>query len=228
MNKTASSSRFRMVGIVLALFVMATVGILMFDQQHSLGKEGASRKADVEAGPRVHTLVVGSGTGGSTLSFQAEALPWASATLYAKIGGFLKEIRVDKGSRVQKGELLAVIQSPETEKQTLALKSNYENLQRVADKYVLLGHQKIASDLDVDNAQAAAQIAKQTWLSQAELEGYEKLVAPFSGVVTARFVDPGAFIQNASSSTASQQIVTVSDGSRLRVTFFLDQNTASL
>ena len=91
-----------------------------------------------------------------------------------------------------------------------------------------MGREKIASDLDVDNAQAAAQVAKQNWLYQAELEGYEKLVAPFSGMITARFVDPGAFIQNASSSTASQQIVTVADVSRLRVTFFLDQNTASL
>ena len=228
MNDTAPTSRFRLAGIALALFVLATLGILMFAQEHSLRKEGASRKAEVEAGPRVHTLVVGSGAGGATLSFQAEALPMASATLYAKIGGFLKEIRVDKGSRVEKGELLAIIQSPETEKQTLALKSNYENLQRIAEKFVELGREKIASVQDVDNAQAAAQVAKQTWLSQAELEGYEKLVAPFAGVVTARFVDPGAFIQNASSSTASQQIVTVSDFSRLRVTFFLDQNTASL
>ena len=228
MNETASSSRFRIVGIVLALVVLATVGILMFAQERSLRKEGASRKAAVEAGPRVHTLVVGDGTGGSPLSFQAEVLPMASATLYAKIGGFLKEIRVDKGNRVQKGELLAIIQSPETEKQTLALKSNYENLQRIAEKYVELGREKIASVQDVDNAQAAAQVAKQTWLSQAELEGYERLVAPFAGVITARFVDPGAFIQNASSSTAAQQIVTVADVSRLRVTFFLDQNTASL
>jgi len=227
MTETASS-RFRIVGIALALFVLATVGILLFAQQHSLGKEGASRKAEVEAGPRVHTLVAGAGTGATTLSFQGEALPMASATLYAKIGGFLKEIRVDKGSRVLKGEVLATIQSPETEKQTLALKSNYENLQRIADKYVELGQQRIASVQDVDNAQAAAQVAKQNWLSQAELEGYEKLVAPFAGVVTARFVDPGAFIQNASNSLSSQPIVTVSDLSRLRVTFFLDQTASSL
>ncbi len=228
MNETASSSRFRIAGIVLALLVLATVGILMVVQRHSLGKEGASRKAAVEAGPRVHTLVVGAGAAGSSLSFQAEALPWASTTLYAKIGGFLKEIRVDKGSLVRKGELLAVVQSPETEKQTLALKSNYENLQRTAEKLVQLGREKIASTLDVDNAQAAAQVAKETWLSQSEVEGYEKLVAPYAGVVTARFVDPGAFIQNASSSLSSQPIVTVSDVSRLRVTFFLDQSASAL
>src|ERR1035438_1211346 len=228
MTEIRSASRFRLVGIIVAFLVLATVGMLLFAQQHSLGKEGASRKADVEAGPRVHTLVAGAGTGEATLSFQGEALPRVSATLYAKIGGFLKEIRVDKGSLVQKGDVLAVIESPETEKQTLALKSNYENLQRTADKFVQLNREKIASALDMDNALAAAAVARQTWLSQAELEGYEKLLAPFAGVVTARFVDPGAFIQNASSSLASQQLLTISDVSQLRVTFFLDQTASAL
>jgi RND family efflux transporter MFP subunit len=228
MSEPAASSRFRIVGVLLALVVLGTVGGLMFAQQHALGREGNQRKAEVEAGPRVHTLVVGSGSGASTLAFQGEAMPMVSTTLYAKLGGFLKDIKVDKGSRVEKGQLLARIESPETEKQTLALKSNYENLQRVADRFVQLGREKIASSLDVDNSQAAALVAKQTWLAQAEVEGYQKLVAPFSGVVTARFVDPGAFIQNASSSTSSQPILTVSDLSRLRVTFFLDQSAASL
>jgi RND family efflux transporter MFP subunit len=82
--------------------------------------------------------------------------------------------------------------------------------------------------MDVDNALAAALVARQSWLAQAEVEGYQRLLAPFTGVVTARFVDPGAFIQNASNSLSSQQIVTVSDLSRLRVTFFLDQAAASL
>lgn len=223
-----TSSVFRTRGIVAVLLIAGTVGGLMFARQHALGREGAQRKAEVEAGPRVHVLVVGAGAGEAVLSFQGEAMPMASTTIYAKLGGFLKEIRVDKGSRVRKGELLAVLESPETIKQTLALKSNYENLQRTADKVAQLGREKIASSLDVDNSQAAATVAKQNWLSQAEVEGYQRLVAPFAGVVTARFVDPGAFIQNASNSLSSQQIVTVSDLSRLRVAFFLDQAAAGL
>jgi len=223
-----ASSRFRIMGTGLAILVLALVGGLMYAQNHALGKEGAQRKAEVEAGPRVHTLVVGADLAASSLTFQGEALPMAATTVYAKLGGFLKEIRVDKGSRVQKGQVLAVIESPETEKVTLALKATYDNLQRTADKYAELGRQKIVSALDVDNAQAAAATARQNWLAQKETEGYERLVAPYAGVVTARYVDPGAFIQNASSSLASQQIVNVADLTRLRVTFFLDQTTAGL
>ena len=227
MTQTAPSSKFRTVGTGLAVAVLAAVGLLKFSQTHALGQDASRRKAEVEAGPRVRTLTVGGQSGEASFSFQGEALPMASTTLYAKIGGFIKEIRVDKGSRVQKGELLAVIESPETEKATLALKANYDNLQRTADKYVLLGRERVISNLDVDNAQAAAAVAKESWLAQKQMEAYERLTAPYAGIVTARFVDPGAFIQNASSSLASQQLVTVADVSRLRVTFFLDQATAA-
>ena len=227
MTQTAPSSKFRSYGTGLAVAVLAAVGLLKINQQHKLGRDADQRKAEVEAGPRVHTLTVGGQTDEASLTFQGEAMPMASATLYAKVGGYIREVRVDKGSRVQKGELLAVIESPETQKATLALKTSYDNLQRTADKYALLGREKILSALDVDNARAAAEVAKETWLAQKQVEGYERLTAPFSGVVVARFVDPGAFIQNASTSLASQQLVTIADVSRLRVTFFLDQATAA-
>ena len=227
MNQTAPSSMFRTIGTGLAVAVLAAVGLLKFSQQHALAKDAGQRRTEVEAGPRVHTLTVGGQSGEASLSFQGEALPMASTTLYAKLGGYIKEIRVDKGSRVQQGELLAVIESPETQKQTLALKTSYDNLQHTADKYAQLGREKVISALDVDNAKAAAAVARENWLAQKQMEDYQRLTAPYAGLITARYVDPGAFIQNASSSLSSQQIVTVADVSRLRVTFFLDQATAA-
>ncbi len=228
MSQPAVSSRFRTAGIVLAVLVLAAVAGLKLVQQHSLGREAGRRKVEVEAGPRVHSVVLGAEGGGAPLVFQGESLPWQSTTIYGKLAGFVKSIRVDKGSRVRQGELLAVVESPETDKQTLALKSSYENLLATAKRYDELGRQGVASSQDVDNARTAAQVAKQNWLSQSEQERYEKVLAPFSGVVTARLVDPGAFIQNASGSTSSQPILSMADLDRLRVTFFLDQSTAGL
>jgi RND family efflux transporter MFP subunit len=226
--RPAASSRFRTAGVVLTVLVLAAVAVMKSVQLRALGREGAARKAAVDAGPMVRSQVVGADAAGSTLSFPGETLPWASTTLYGKVAGFIKDIRVDKGSRVRQGEVLAIVQSPETEKQTLALKSSYENLEVIARRYAELGRQGVASAQDVDNARSAAQVARQTWLSQATMEGYEKVVAPFSGVVTERMVDPGAFIQNASGSLSAQPILTLSDLSRLRVTFFVDQDTAAL
>jgi RND family efflux transporter MFP subunit len=227
MNQPAASSRFRIAGTSLAVLVLAVVALLKFSQQRALGRETVQRQAVVEAGPRVHTLVVGADSGASALTFQGETLPWATTTLYAKLAGFIREVRVDKGSRVRQGEVLAVIQSPETERTAQALKANYENLRTTAERYLELGRQGIANAQDVDNAKAAAQVARQTWLAQLETEGYEKVRAPFSGVVTARMVDPGAFVQNASTSTSSQPMLSMQDVGRLRVTFFPDQATAA-
>ena len=227
MSQPAASSRFRIAGVVLAVLALAVVGLLKFSQQHGLARESARRRVEVEAGPRVRTVVVGEDTKGANLSFQGETLPWKVTTLYSKLAGFIKEMRVDKGSRVRQGDVLAVIESPETEKTTLALKASYENLKVVAARYVELGRQGVANAQDVDNAKAAAQVARQTWLSQMETEGYEKVRAPFSGVVTSRMVDPGAFVQNASTSTSSQPMFSLQEVDRLRVTFFPDQATAA-
>jgi len=226
MNQPAASSRFRIAGTSLAVLVLAVVALLKLSQQRALGHETVQRQAVVAAGPRVRTLVVGADSDPAALTFQGETLPWETTTLYAKLAGFIKEVRVDKGSRVRKGEVLAVIQSPETERTALALKTNYENLRTVAERYSELGRQGIANAQDVDNARAAAAVAKETWRSQAELEGYEQVRAPFSGMITARMVDPGAFVQNASTSTSSQPMLSLQDVDRLRVTFFVDQSTA--
>ncbi len=224
----AASSRFRIAGIALVVLVLAAVAILKSAQLRSLARETSQRKAAVVAGPWVRTVAVGGAGQGAPLTFQGESNPLASTTLYAKIGGFIKEMRVDKGSRVRKGDVLAIVESPETERQTQALKSSYENLARAAERMQELGRQGIANAQDVENAVAAAQVAKETLASQVEVEKYEKVFAPFSGMVSARFVDVGAFIQNATTSLSSQPIVSLADTSRVRVDFFLDQATAAL
>ena len=223
----AASNRFRTAGLVLAVLVLATVGAMKLAQTRALASEAGERKTEVVAGPRVRVLVAGGDAAGSALAFQGEAVPVAATTVFAKIGGFIKSIPVDKGSRVRKGDILCILESPETDQQTLALKATYENLQRTADRLRELGRQGIANAQDVDNAAAAAQVARKNLEAQNVSQGYERVLAPFSGVVTARLVDVGAFIQNASSSTASQPIVSLADSSRLRIDFFLDQATAA-
>jgi RND family efflux transporter MFP subunit len=228
MKQQAPSSRFRIAGTLLALLVLGTVGAMKWLQAKSLAREASQRRAVVAAGPRIRTVLVRADGDGVPMAIQGETLPAATTTLYAKIGGFVKEIRVDKGSQVHKGQVLAILESPETDKQTLALKATAENAQRSADRLVQLGKAGIANAQDVDNAVAAARVAKEQWAAQQLTQAYEKVLAPFSGVITARMVDVGAFIQNASGSTSVQPMMSVADPSHLRVDFFLDQATASL
>lgn len=228
LTQPAASNRFRIAGLALAALVLATVGGMKLAQTRARAAEAGQRRTEVEAGPRVRVLVAGGDASGAALAFQGEAVPVANTTVYAKIGGFIKAIPVDKGSRVRKGDVLCILESPETDQLTLALKATYENLQRTADRMKELGRQGIANAQDVDNSAASAEVARKNLEAQRLSQGYERVLAPFSGVVTARLVDVGAFIQNASSSTASQPIVSLADASHLRIDFFLDQASAAL
>jgi len=222
------ASRFRLAGVLLGLVLLGAVAAMKLLQAHGLAAESARRRTEVAAGPRVRTLVVRTAGAGAPLGFQGEALPIASTTLYSKLSGFVKVMRVDKGSRVRQGDLLAVLESPETDRQTLALKASAENAQRVADRLGELGREGIANAQDVDNARSAAKVAQEQWAAQRSTQDYERVLAPFAGVVTARMVDPGAFVQNASGSTSSQPLLSLADTRRLRVDFFLDPATAVL
>ncbi len=118
------------------------------------------------------------------------------ATLYARVGGYLGSVAVDRGDTVKKGQVLAEIEVPEV---VAGLKKNRADA-RLAEIELqrLRAAGKKASDLVIpqalDKAEAAFDIAKAEVEQTETLLGYSKVAAPFDGIVTARFLDPGAFV----------------------------------
>jgi RND family efflux transporter MFP subunit len=158
--------------------------------------------------------------------------PYQQATLYAKVAGYLKSIRVDKGDSVKAGELLADIEVPELVADLTKFKVEadvaqlaYERLRDARDK---------APDLvvpqAVDDARGRWEVAKANVERTETLLGYARIVAPFSGTVTRRLVDPGAFIPAATSGSAAQTaaVVTLMDFGRVRVQVPVPEREASL
>jgi len=213
-------------GMVILLAVAAAVAGIVLAQRRALARESDARKTAADAGPLVRTILVGSpGTLGERV-FQGEALPYLSTTIYARASGFLKEIRVDKGSAVRKGQVLAVIESEETNQDLAVLRADAENKRRNAERAAALFREQLISARDAEQAAADAQVAESRLASLSVSTGYQQIKAPFDGVVTQRFADPGALVQNASNSTNAQPLVTVSQVSRLRITLYLDQDAA--
>jgi len=148
-------------------------------------------------------------------------LPYQEATLYAKVPGYLKTITVDKGDRVKEGQLLAEIEVPELLADRIKYEAEAElaatDYQRVTDA------QKTAPDLvtpqSVDAARGKHLVAKANLERLETLLRYATISAPFSGTVTRRSVDPGAFIPAATASSAAQSaaVLTLMDFSRVRV-----------
>lgn len=157
-------------------------------------------------------------------------LPYQEATLYAKVAGYLKTLNVDIGDTVTQGQLLAEIEVPEM----LAEQPKYQAEVEAAQMDYQRIHEarKQAPDLvmpqTVDNAKAKYAVAKADLERLETMLGYAKMTAPFSGVVTRRWVDPGAFIPAATSSSAARDaaVLTLMDFSAVRVQVAVPESEA--
>ncbi len=142
-------------------------------------------------------------------------------TLHAKVAGYLKSIAVDKGDTVKAGQVLAEIEMPEI----VAERAKHEAELNIAkiDSERLASARAKAPDLITpaasDTAAGRLAIAQAALAHHETLLRYGKISAPFAGVVTMRYVDPGAFVPaaTASSNPAAAAILTVMEVSTLRV-----------
>ncbi|HJT20191.1 MAG TPA: efflux RND transporter periplasmic adaptor subunit [Nitrospira sp.] len=163
------------------------------------------------------------------LTLPANISPWYQATLYGKVSGYVKWIGVDKGDIVKKGQLLAVMDAPEIEDQYKQAQSDYEIKQVTYERYlnVWRDNHDIIAKQDVDVAKAAAESAKHLRDSRKQLLDYTNVYAPFDGVITARFADPGALIQAATgSATQAAPLFTIMDMDTVRVYVNVPQEAA--
>jgi RND family efflux transporter MFP subunit len=135
------------------------------------------------------------------------------APIYARTTGYVKAWYHDIGSHVSKGELLAVIETPELDQQLAQARadlataqSNLAIAKTTSDRYKDLISQNAVSQQDTDTALATLQArmaevnAAQANVSRLEqLQSFEKITAPFDGVITARNVDIGQLITSTGS-----------------------------
>ena len=155
------------------------------------------------------------------VTLPGEIKAYQQATLYAKVGGYLKSIAVDKGDDVKEGAVLAEIEVPELLADLAKYKAEVEvaeiDFRRVSDA------QRKAPDLvvpqTVDNAKGKLDIARANLTRAETLLSFARITAPFSGVVTRRLVDPGAFIPAATSGSAAQSaaLLALMDFDKVRV-----------
>jgi len=125
-------------------------------------------------------------------------------TLYAKVSGYLKWIGPDKGDTVKKNQVLAIIDAPEVEEQYQQAIADYKIKKITYDRLsnVLKETPDVIAKQDVDVSEAALEGAKHLMEQRVALRDYTKVRAPYDGTITARFADPGALIQVATSSSS--------------------------
>lgn len=155
-----------------------------------------------------------------TITLPANIAPLYQTTLYAKVSGYLKWIGPDKGDQVKKGQIVAIIDAPEVEEQYQQSAAEYKIKKITFDRLrnVWKESPDVIAKQDVDVAEAAYEGARTLMQQRAVLRDYTKVRAPYDGTITARFADPGALIQIATSSaTTAIPLFTIMDLNTVRI-----------
>lgn len=200
-------------GLLLAVAVVVAAGIIP-----RLKARAALRTETQEmATPVVSVVRPERGKSAQELVLPATLLPWTDAPIYARTNGYLKRWYFDIGARVRSGQLLAEIDTPEVDQQLgqtradlVTAEANEKLAGITAARFRDLLKSESVSKQDVDNAEgdyaakrAIVQSAQANVRRLEELQSFEKIYAPFDGVVTARNIDVGALIDAGSSSGAA-------------------------
>jgi membrane fusion protein, multidrug efflux system len=193
------------------------------------------RLADDSAIPRVQLTTPKPGPTERTVTLPGNVVAWNEAPIYAQVSGYVTKWYKDYGAHVEKGELLAEIDAPGLDaeyKASLAqletAVTNYNLAALTAKRYTDLKNTAGVSLQEVDNAAAAAAADKaQVAAAQENVQhyyamiGFEKVVAPFAGIVTSRLVNIGDYVTSAGGDAAVQgsakPLFNVADVSKLRV-----------
>jgi membrane fusion protein, multidrug efflux system len=131
------------------------------------------------------------------INLPGDVVGFYEAALHSKVTGYLKSISVDKGDSVKKGQVLAEIEVPELQSNLVRSQASLEIERITYDrlKKVQQDDSRLISQQDVDMAYAKYREAQAAVATLQTMYGYTKIIAPFDGVITGRFADPGALIR---------------------------------
>ena len=215
---------------VLALVIVVAIvvsGILpRINARAALDKETAEM-----AIPTVSVVRPKRGAPAQEIVLPANVQAYIDAPIYARTNGYLKRWYADIGAHVKAGQLLAEIETPEVDQQLrqaradLATAQANLNLSQItANRYEDLLKTDSVSKQETDNAagdyaakQATVQSAQANVRRLEELQAFEKIYAPFDGVITARNTDIGALIDSGSSGGARTELFHIAQPDKLRV-----------
>jgi multidrug efflux pump subunit AcrA (membrane-fusion protein) len=202
---------------LLVAVILAVVGIL--PRIHAEKK--LVQDTNDAAVPQVLVIQPKEGAPTQEIVLPGNMQAYQDAPIYSRTDGYLKRWYVDIGGRVKKGQLLAEIESPEVDQQLMqgradlaTAQANLQLSQTTSARYTDLLKTDAVSQQDTDNAVSDTK-AKQTMVKSAQanvsrleqLQSFEKISAPFDGVLTARNTDNGQLINSGNASTGSSSSV---------------------
>ena len=230
----------------LAFALITSLSLASCSREENQSGRAASLSPEGQTAPTVEVTRVISEKLQATVLLPAELVPYEQVEVYSKVTGFVKWIKVDRGSRVKKGELIAELDAPELVAQRAEADSKYQSAESqlaaakarlaadegtyqrlnaaartagvVAPNDLDIAEKAVESDQgNVSALEKTAQAAQESLRAVGQLESYLDITAPFDGEITTRFVHPGALVGPAGGPGAVTPIVRVETITRGRL-----------
>jgi len=218
--------------LIPALAALAAAVVLILGIRSRVRAESALRAVtDQMAVPSVSVVAPKQTAPATEIILPGNMQPFIASPIYARTDGYLKKWYFDIGTHVKAGELLAVIQTPEVDEQLAQARStlntaqaNLELAQITRNRYQGLLIKHAVAQQDVDNAvgtytanKAIVDADMANVRHYEALVSFEKVYAPFDGVITARNTDTGDLINSGSSTAPRTDLFDIAQTRTLRV-----------
>src|ERR1700726_1633470 len=224
--------RSRKPWVFLAIALIALAALLAWGIWSRVSASRALRAETAQAAlPAVSVVSPKQTAPAQEIILPGNVQPFITSPIYARTNGYLRKWYVDIGAHVKQGQLLAVIETPEVDQQLEqslsnlnTAKANLALAEITRNRYQGLLKTNAVSQQDADNATGtynankAIVEANQANVKQLQaLQSFEKIYAPFDGIVTARNTDIGDLINSGSSSAAKTDLFHIAQPGKLRV-----------
>jgi RND family efflux transporter MFP subunit len=172
----------------------------------------------------------------SFITIPGEFLPFEEVELFPKVNGYVKEVMVDRGYSVKKGQNLVVMEAPEIEQQLILARSKLVesqaqlNIKREKNERITITARTPGSVSPFDlestrnefvSAQAAVKTEEANVAAYQAMESYLCIIAPFDGIITQRNVHPGAFV--GPNSQFKEPVLVLKQVNKLRLTVYVPE-----
>ena len=226
-RRSSPGLRIALILLAVLLGIGIAVGILSRRSTESRLEQTTQRDAILSV-TTVHPAVTGTA---SEIALPGNTQAFKDTPIYSRTSGYLKSWFFDIGAHVRKGQLMAVIETPEIDQQLQVAEANVKSAQAdlnlansTSERYQNLLKQDSVSQQETDVAVsgaaaklAALQAAEANVRRLGELQSFERVYAPFDGIVTARNTDIGALIDAGGGSSQPQDLFRIAAIDRLRV-----------
>ena len=232
------TGRLKRWGLLIGVAAVVVAGVGIGWRHHALDDEASV--ATAAATPDVAVVHPAAAAGGGELVLPGQVQAWNSAAINARTNGYVRQWLADIGDHVHTGQPLAVLDAPEVDQQMAQAEADYQTTlanQRLsattARRWAQLLKQDAVSQQEADEKNG--DLAAKTAVANAALanvkrlramQGFERLYAPFEGVVTSRSAQIGALV--VTGNIAAQPLFTVSDVHRMRVYVRVPQTSSAM